>query len=151
MAGTNLMCAVYSDMCRNYKEHCFVRCQVFNCGLCSCIFTSFKKFEIWADQSRKGTLYSAHQCDKLCWRVIRQDLELKSRRIKPAIKLFEGTFIAIVSPLAGSSWKKVGLCRPIPPNLLNTRCAWAGETFFHCPRKVSLAHSPSACRVQELD
>jgi hypothetical protein len=39
--------------------------------------------------------------------MIRQDLELKSRHIKPAIKLFEGrVIIAKVSTLAGSSRKK---------------------------------------------
>jgi hypothetical protein len=46
--------------------------------------------------------------------MIRQDMELKSRHVSPAIKLFEGTFFAKVSTLAGSS-KKVGLYRPIIP------------------------------------
>jgi hypothetical protein len=123
MAGTKSTCIVCSHMRRNCWRHFYwidweaevkvvsgVRWLVVGCAL------AFKKFEILANWCRKGTLYSAHRCNELCWRVIGQDFELKSRRIQPAIKLFEGMFIAKVSTLAGSSWKKVGLY--IDPYLL---------------------------------
>jgi hypothetical protein len=56
----------------------------------------------------KRDLYSAHGCNELCSKVIRQDMGLKSRCISPAVKLFEGRFFAKVSALTGSL-KKMGL------------------------------------------
>ncbi len=36
------------------------------------------------------------------------------------------------------------------PIVLNTRCVWAGGTFFRCLRKVPPAHLRSVCVLQEL-
>ncbi len=68
----------------------------------SCLhLTTFKKSRC---EPQKRTLLSAHQCNELRWRVLRQKIKLKSRQIQLAIKLFQGTFFRkVLSTLTRSS------------------------------------------------
>ncbi len=78
-------------------------------------FTSFKKSKC---EPQKLTLYSAHRCNELCWRVLRQEIKLKSRQIQLAIKLFQGTFFGKVSTYKKLR-NKVVPYGTVTPNLLN--------------------------------
>ncbi len=66
----------------------------------ACILIASKKSKC---KPQKRTFNSAHRSNELRWRVLSQEIKLKSRQIQLAIKLFQGPFFEKVSTLTRSS------------------------------------------------